>query len=615
MSGQVVELETGADLTLRTRFQRQVMRGPTRVTTIADPVSEIINFASQPYAPMGRVPFEQSVFSRNIDPKGNDAKVVGGSDDAVSSRYINGARISSAQELSTMCFLGKDHKGQDSIIVVFVSNAFRLNFDKLAEKTGCIIDHDNGRATDEAKQGAGKFLGAEHGFFNPHVVLKYYESTLENSDLPPLSVFFDYGLLETPTTTRKIVTNAGSNLVNWELDPQELLNAFAYGHRDVGWRMSVVQEITTKRDDCWQVDLSKIGLIGGNPDTVLEDLKRSVSEQQRALLRTYAPGYHGDAWKSKADLKSTDQAVLSMDLESRWPSLWEEYKDVIDNLVQGGAQTIAFADGASNYFVPMAREYLAKQNLDSHVQIISYPEVLQIHLQESDVSEAYLMATPDGMELGEFSIFSDVAQSGDIQLHVPEDTIKEVPVMVEVAVEIKKGPNKGQVQMKNRPDPSGAKEQRVDNRNTKAIKYQRIEDLLRSIKDNDGQIDPETHIPLLKEAISWVPDGATLVLGATELEKFYRDSPEAREVFEAKELNIVCPLYDLVPQAVAARATSIIQPPVGKYRAEDVPDYPETGAPDHVERVRFAMKLDKSGYNGGDLRLSSGVSITQRAIM
>lgn len=560
---------SGASQTPQTRlkaFKAALVESGVDIKNLSPAVLEVMEFAAE-------IGFDQSIFSQN------PIKVVGGSDAAVNSRSINGSAINSTQELSTMCYLGTDVKtGEAVILTVFISNAYSVDFDAIEKHTGIYIERDdNNNPTEEAKTGAGEYLNSAHGFFNPQVVGQYFESAEANDALPALYVFMHDMLLKTPTHTGTIVTNAANNQFNWEIVPSQLRNVFA---NLLGDNFSVVPKIGNKRENCWQVDVSPIYLFGGNPPKVLQEMQAKVEQEQAAMLKLFTGGsYKGDHWHSNLNTTSSNQAVLSMDLQRRGNILWEEeVKPHILEQIEQGVTTIAFADGASNYFVPYIRTLIDELDLQSYVHVISYADELVRHVQEQDIEKIHLLATADGLEMGEHSIFAPLADITDVV--TPQDTMKTIPLMVD-------NPNKPAKKM---PCPTGATQQFPDKKNTRAIKVAKIENLLREVKDADGNVVSE-HADLLRDAISWIPEGETVVLGATELELLYLDDG-LRQVFEERHLNVISPVMGLVAPAVVTNATSIKQPEEGsKYRGDGIENAPISQACDHADLVVLGQRL------------------------
>ena len=239
--------------------------------------------------------------------------------------------------------------------------------------------------------------------------------------------------------------------------------------------------------------------------------------------------------------------------------------------------TIAIADGASNYFVPHMRDLIEELDLQDFVYVVSYAEELAKHVKAEGTNKVHLLATGDGLKMGEHSIFAPLADVTEVI--TPQDTMKTIPLMID-------NPEKAGKKML---CPTGATQQFVDKKNTQAIKIAKIETLLRAVKDADGNVQPE-HADLLRDAISWVPDGETIVLGATELELLYLDE-NLKTVFDEKGLQVISPLMGLVAPAVVSSATNIKQPEIGQYRSENIPDAPQSTAPDHVDTVQFIGRL------------------------
>ncbi len=561
-------------------YQKMLAENGVNIKNLSPAIFEVMRYAAAPGYGLdehsnSRIPaFDGSIFSFN------PVKVVGGSDAAVCMRSINGSAINSTQELSTMCYLGADVKTGDAVILsIFISNAYRVDFEAVEEKTGIRVECDEGRnPTDEAKFGAGDYLKAAHGFFNPAVIGQYFARTQEDKTLPALRVLIHDMILKTPTHTGTMVTNAGHNQVNWEIVPRELQMVF---ERQMGDDLQVVEGIGAAREQCWQVDLSSIYLFGGNPPKVLQALQSEVEQAQAALLNRYTGGrYVGDHWRSNLNTTASNRSVLSMDLRRRGDMLWE--KVVRQNILrqsESGVSTIAVADGASNYFVPHIRYLLEDLGLEEFVHVVSYPEELQAHIVAQNMDKVYLLATRDGLKMGEHSIFAQLIDV--VEVVTPQDSMKSIPLMVD-------NPEKAGKKM---PCPTGATQQFLDKRDTQDIKISKIEALLQAVKDVGGNVRAE-HAALLKDAISWIPDGVDVILGATELELLYLDE-RLRQVFEKRDLKVISPLMGLVAPAVVSHATKIRQPEVGIYRDEAISDAPQSPAPDHVDMVRFADRLEQ----------------------
>ncbi|MCB1537653.1 MAG: hypothetical protein KDJ49_01560 [Alphaproteobacteria bacterium] len=569
------------------KFTQTLKDSGVNPVDIPPAVRDVMAYAAAPHYdgaanPMARyAAYDSSIFSAN------PVKVVGGSDAAVAARILNGSAINSTQELSTMCYRGTVKKTDAPVVLcVFISNAYRVDFDEIEKRTGIHIERDeNGNPAPAAREGAASVLNAAHGFFNPAVVGRYCTRAQADASLPPLRVVMHDMLLKTRTHTGTVVTNAGHNQFNWEIDPRELRGVFEFQLRSPAFKL--LDNIGIKRNDCWQVDASPIYLFGGNPPRVLQELKNEIERRQTALIREHTGNrYQGDHWKSNISDTSSNQAVLSMDLAHRANALWEnEIRPHIAHQLLQGVTTIAFADGASNFFVPFVRELIEDMNLHHDVTVVSYPQELQKHIESQNLKEVYLLATGDGLEMGAHSIFAPLAAR--TQVHTPADGMKTIPALID-------DPKKPGRKI---PDPSGTTQQVPDKNDTRAKKIAKIEALLRAVKDSDG-LPLLEHKPLLEAALAWIPNGASVVLGATELELLHRD-PQLQTVFAARQLDVISPLMDLVAPAIASRATAITQPPVGRGRDATIPDALQTGAPDHEAlahlRSGLAARVEKTG--------------------